>query len=453
MKEESCNDMFTQKEEVNLIILNKCKNAKERSQIVQYNIHNSGVTIYIIWIVLLIIVTLLILMKQNPITNIMYVDSGIKQVVNNRVVSCYYNMPSSNFESQLLPQNISPHLCTHINVAFAQVKNKQIYLTDLQIKNIREVLLIKNKNPKLKILLSVGGGGNTEGFSDMVVNHAARKEFIRSIKYTLLNYSLDGIDLDWEYPALHQYSREAGKRERQHFSQLLREIRMEYIREKRSYLLTVALAAPQIIVDVAYDVDQVNLYVDYANIMTYDFHYYTQYTPFTGLNSPLYARPSEHFYMGTLNINYTIQMFLSKGLKESKIVVGISTYGHSFTLVNEENANIGSPVSGYGHVGGSGFVNYPEVCDFMRTNNNNVTLIQEENAKVPYLYKQTEWISFDSPQSVRVKAEYIKRQNLRGAMIYALNSDDYEGLCGKTIFSNTSDNFPLVASIRNIILT
>ncbi|XP_022129999.2 chitinase-3-like protein 1 [Pieris rapae] len=406
----------------------------------------------ILWLIILSLITVVVLKRQDPLIDIVYVDNEKNDISHDKVVSCYYNTPANDDASQLLPSNINPHLCTHINVAFAQVKNKQIFLTDLQIKTIADVLQIKNKNPNLKVLLSVGGAGNNEGFSDVVVNHIARKEFIKSIKYTLRNYTLDGIDLDWEFPALHQYSRDAGKRERQHFSQLLREIRMEYIREKRNYLLTVALAAPQIIVDVAYDVDQINLYVDYANIMTYDFHYYTQYTPFTGLNSPLYARNSEYFYMGTLNINYTIQMYLSKGLNQSKIVVGIPTYGHSFSLVNEDNADIGSPASGYGHVGGSGFVSYPEVCDFLKVNSN-VSIVEEKNAKVSYLHKQSEWISFDSPQSVTSKAEYIKQLKLRGAMIYSLNSDDYKGLCGKILFSNVTDNFPLSASIRNIILT
>ncbi|CAF4905327.1 unnamed protein product [Pieris macdunnoughi] len=447
---ETWNKIFDYKRDGNLIILSTYKELEkvENQNKKCFSYYRCVSTI--LWLIILSLIAVVILKKQNPLIDIVYIDNS--DISSDKVVSCYYNTPANDDASQLLPSNINPHLCTHINVAFAQVKNKQIYLTDLQIKTIADVLQIKNKNPNLKVLLSVGGAGNNEGFSDMVVNHIARKEFIKSIKYTLRNYTLDGIDLDWEFPALHQYSRDAGKRERQHFSQLLREIRMEYIREKRNYMLTVALAAPQIIVDVAYDVDQINLYVDYANIMTYDFHYYTQYTPFTGLNSPLYARNSEYFYMGTLNINYTIQMYLSKGLNESKIVVGIPTYGHSFTLVNEDNADIGSPASGYGHVGSSGFVSYPEVCNFLKVNSN-VSIVEEKNARVSYLHKKTEWISFDSPQSVTSKAEYIKKLKLRGAMIYALNSDDYKGLCGNILFSNVSDNFPLSASIRNIILT
>ncbi|CAK1601451.1 unnamed protein product [Parnassius mnemosyne] len=362
-----------------------------------------------------------------------------------KVVSCYYAIPNSQTSDQLIPSNIHPHLCTHINVAFALIRNKNIYLDSEQYKTLSEVVLLKKINPKLKVLLSIGGAKNDNGFSDMVIDHASRKTFIKSIKGTLRNYTLDGIDLDWEFPMVHDSN--VDKRERQHFSQLLREIRKEFIREKRNYLLTVAVAAPETIVDIAYDVDQINMYVDYVNIMTYDFHSFTKYTPFTGLNSPLYRKSTEITYMATLNINYTVQMYLNKGLDRSRIVVGIPTYGHSFTLVNANNARVGSPASGFGALGE--FVNYPDICKFIQKFKNQVTIVEDTDARVPYLYKNLEWVSFDSPQSVTEKAKYIKEHNLRGAMLYSLNADDFAGVCDSK--PNGNLRFPLAESVKNVL--
>lgn len=366
------------------------------------------------------------------------------------VVSCYYNLPNPQVpnSSQLMPANIHPHLCTHINIAFAQIKNKQIYLEDSQYGILHDLVKIKKDNPNLKLLLSVGGAGSHDGFSEMVINHAARKTFIRSIKSILKNFSLDGIDLDWEYPAIQLYQNKLRKRERQHFSQLLREIKAEYIREKKDYLLTVAVAAPQVIVDVAYDVDQINMYADYVNIMTYDFHSYTKFTPFTGLNSPLYARPGEELYFATLNINYTVQMYKDKGLDPKKIVVGIPTYGHSFTLINSNNTKIGSPASGFGKLGDLGFVNYPDICVFLRKYENKTVVKNDIQALVPYLYNDFEWVSFDNTDSVIAKAKYIKDNKLRGAMIYSLNADDYNGVCEKL---SGRVKFPLSISVKNTL--
>ncbi|XP_059049623.1 chitinase-3-like protein 2 [Achroia grisella] len=368
--------------------------------------------------------------------------------VDDKVVSCYYDTPNSQDSNQLMPINIHPHLCTHINVAFARVVNKTISLDDQQYKTLSEVVNLKKINPTLKVLLSVGGAGNDNGFTEMVADHASRKIFIRSIKYILRNYTLDGIDLDWEFPAIHNSQYQLQKRERQHFSQLLHEIRSEYIREKRDYLLTVAVAAPETLVDVCYDIDQLNMYTDFVNIMTYDFHYFTKFTPFTGLNSPLYARPTEQMYMATLNINYTVNMYLNKGLNRNKIVVGIPTYGHSFTLVNADNTRVGSPAFSYGTLGGLGFVNYPDICTYINSHST-VTVKQDEDAKVPYLYNNKEWVSYDTPKSVMEKANYIKENNLRGAMIYSLNADDYNGLCGD---EGDSSKFPLSRSVKNVLL-
>lgn len=369
-----------------------------------------------------------------------------KEAAVSRVLSCYY-IPSKSNRGPPVPDP-PVHLCTHINVGFARVAVRQLQLAPELRAALPALVALKRDNPALKILLSVGGAGDTDGFPEMVVNHTSRKVFIRSIKSILRQYRLDGIDLDWEFPAMHYSESRLGTRERQHFSQLLREIRMEYEREKRSYLLTVAVAAPQVIVDVSYDVDQIALYADYANVMTYDFHYYTKYTPFTGLNSPLYARPTEELYLATLNVNYTVAMYRQKGLPRDKIVIGIPTYGHTFTLVNPENNNVGSPASGFGRVGALGFADYGEVCAFVAANASRVTIVFEEHARAPYLFTAdadaAEWISFESQRSAAEKAAFAASAGLRGAMLYSLDADDATGRCG-------AGPYPLATAVRTAL--
>lgn len=341
---------------------------------------------------------------------------------------CYYDSSGAGPAPALVP----PALCTHLNVAFAKVLNKTVHLEPHQYTVLRELVALKRENPALKVLLSIGGAGEKNGFSEMVADHASRKLFIKSVKLILKSLSLDGIDLDWEFPVLHSRKLGLMTRERQHFSQLLREIRMEYLREKKEYILSVAIAAPQVIADVAYDVDQINMYVDYANIMTYDFHYYSKFTPFTGLNSPLYARSSEELFLATLNINYTVQMYLSKGLDRDKIVVGIPTYGHSFKLVNPENTAVGSPACGFGAVGGGGFADYPAVCAAARAPH--ARAHWDAQARAPFLSLAAEWISHENARSVAEKAGFVHARSLRGAMLYSLNADDHRGECGAGAF-------------------
>lgn len=71
-------------------------------------------------------------------------------------------------------------------------------------------------------------------------------------------------------------------------------------------------------------------YIDYVNVMAYDYHMYQAYLPLTGANSPLYVRQEEKGYFTTLNVNWTASYWLFKGMPASKIIIGIPTYGHSF---------------------------------------------------------------------------------------------------------------------------
>jgi GH18 family chitinase len=62
---------------------------------------------------------------------------------------------------------------------------------------------------------------------------------------------LDGIDFDWEFPAWY-----SDKMERVHFTQLLMELRKELNRRHSTLLVSVAVAAPQPVIDAAYDIAQ-----------------------------------------------------------------------------------------------------------------------------------------------------------------------------------------------------
>ncbi|XP_039961395.1 chitinase-3-like protein 2 [Bactrocera neohumeralis] len=358
---------------------------------------------------------------------------------------CYYSVPDPENEfDDLRLANVNAELCTHINVGMVSVSasNGQLIITENLHRILKEdVLVLRTINPALKLLLWIGGGANSDGFPAMVKNHTTRKMFLHSVKQTLAIYKLDGIDLDWEFPS-------AYNKERQHFSQLIYEIRQEYRREHRDYLLTVAAAAPEGIAVFAYDVQMLNQYVDYVSLMTYDYHFYSHGTPFTGLNAPLYARPNERSLLGTLNINYSVNWWLTNGLDRKKLVVGLPTYGHSFTLVSSLNNGVGAPAEDIGHCGSMGFTSYSELCWF-NTHNLVVHETYDQSTCSPYLSSGTEWISYENETSIACKALYVKAHQLGGAMIFSLNTDDVKGYCPRAY----KTKFPLVETVKSILFS
>ncbi|KAI7815437.1 chitinase [Rhyzopertha dominica] len=370
------------------------------------------------------------------------IDLTVKSMGSSYKLVCYYVL-SDELEN-LRAENIDPDLCTHINVAFATVINNTIYLDDTQRMGLLQVLELKKQNPQLKILLSIGGAGNDVGYPIMVKTHENRKTFIKSILEYIVFYKVDGVDLDWEFP---NEDSAFDRKQKVHFTQLLGEIRAE-INRQRSYkfLLSVAVAAPVFIVDNSYYVKYMNDYVDYINLMSYDFHFYTKYTPFTGINAPLYSSPDDVGYFAQQNINYSAHYWLQQGMERQKIIVGLPTYGHSFSLVNPSNNGINAPASGYGELGHLGFADFSEICWFLTQNS--IKPVFDMESKSPYATKYNEWVSFDDVNSLTYKAEFI-RKNFGGAMVLSLNTDDHRGSC--SISGHLPQTFPLTKKIRQVL--
>lgn len=72
----------------------------------------------------------------------------------------------------------------------------------------------------------------------------------------LKEFKLDGVDLDWEWPVI-----SGGSAEKVKFIQLLREIRTEFDRHTKPYVLSVAVAAVESIIIAAYYVPHIAEYV------------------------------------------------------------------------------------------------------------------------------------------------------------------------------------------------
>ncbi|XP_034475156.1 chitinase-3-like protein 2 [Drosophila innubila] len=356
---------------------------------------------------------------------------------------CYYTTSDRDALSLL---DVPGDLCTHINIGVADLYNSTLLLSQrLEQVLQNDTRLFRAKNPQVKLLLWIGGADSGHQFADMVVNHARRKQFLRSLKAVMHKYpSLDGIDLDWEFPS-------AYDKERMHFSQLLHEIRLEWVREKRAHnLLTMAVAAPEGIAFFAYNIREINLYVDYVNLMTYDFHFYREDTPFTGLNAPLFARPTEQSIMSTFNINYTAHWWLKNGLEPHRLVIGLPTYGHSFTLVSPFNMRIGAPASGFGKCGQLGFTTLSETCACANEYLAPIYTYDNDTCS-PYLSALGEWISYESKTSIACKVNYVKSMNVGGLMIFSLNTDDVRNTCGYLPRSG-KPVFPLVQAAKGVLM-
>ena len=104
---------------------------------------------------------------------------------------------------------------------------------------MQKIPSLRQQNPSLKVLLSVGGGGAR--ILRRSGNERHRAVFIQSALAIIEKYGLDGIDLDWEYPVNGAWGLVASQpADRDNFTALLKELRAAVGNNK---LVTIAVGA------------------------------------------------------------------------------------------------------------------------------------------------------------------------------------------------------------------
>lgn len=107
-----------------------------------------------------------------------------------------------------MPEDIPADLCTHIIFAFGWLKKGKLssFESNDETKDgtpgfYARVTALKKANPKLKVLLAIGGWSfGTQKFKEMSGTRYARQTFIYSAIPFLRARNFDGLDMDWEYP-------------------------------------------------------------------------------------------------------------------------------------------------------------------------------------------------------------------------------------------------------------
>jgi len=324
---------------------------------------------------------------------------------------------------------------THVNYAFAKVTSdggievwdvyaalkKHYPETDSweidEIKgNFKQLRLLKEAYPHLKVTVAVGGWTGSRYFSDIAATEAGRVRFAESARSFLEQYPIfDGFDIDWEYPVIDGLT--PGRPEdRENFSLLLAQLRATLGTNR---LISVAVnAAPKGIA--AIDFTEVVKYVDWIGLMSYDFH--GTWDPTTGYNAALYN--NNDLLEPQANLHSAVRNLIEAGVPPEMILAGIPFYGRSYAGVQATGIN--QPFSGAGPgTYERGFLDYKDIARNY-VGRNGYKYHWDDIASVPYLYNgaKQEFISYDDAGSAGGKAAYVADKGLGGVMIWELSSDN-----------------------------
>uniref|UniRef100_A0A240PJQ5 Uncharacterized protein n=1 Tax=Anopheles atroparvus TaxID=41427 RepID=A0A240PJQ5_ANOAO len=335
-------------------------------------------------------------MKAAVVAGLLLISIASINAATDRVV-CYfgswatYRIGNGKFEVE----DINPNLCTHIVYTFVGLDTKgNVKILDnwfdINLGGYSRFVQLKQRNPNVKVMIAIGGWNEGSAtYSTMANSDLLRAVFVDSVVTFVKRYGFDGFDIDWEYPTL----RGGSVDDRVGFINLLRDLRTRF--DKEGLILSIATAATADYLVSAYDVPQINKYVDFVNLMSYDLHAY--WDAQTGANAPLYPNDWETGYTTSmLNVDACVRAWLNGD-------------AGPYTLE-------------------PGTLSYLEICEKLKTGG--YTVAFSEQQQVPYAYRGNQWISYDSTYSIALKVQYAKRMNLGGVMVWSVESDDAKNICG-----------------------
>ncbi|MBR6142052.1 MAG: hypothetical protein IKQ37_09885 [Bacteroidaceae bacterium] len=283
--------------------------------------------------------------------------------------------------TQVVP---NPSVMTHLNYAFGHVNDQ---FNGVRIDNeqrLRDLVSLKQKQPKLLVMLSIGGWGSGR-FSEMAASEENRLAFAADCRRVCKEYGLDGIDIDWEYPTQNSAGISSSPQDTENFTLLMRDLRQAL--GKKLWLTLASVGSAQYI-----DFRSCIQYLDMVNVMAYDM-----------ANAPKHhAALFRSKDVGWLCASEAVEAHRKAGVPDNKIVLGMPFYGRGkdgqYMKYSDRDKQTLKEVWG---------------------NTSKISFLADEKGELV--------IGFESPRSIAMKCAYIKEQGLRGAMYWEYADDNERG--------------------------
>ncbi|RHZ51771.1 hypothetical protein CDV55_101725 [Aspergillus turcosus] len=114
------------------------------------------------------------------------------------VMGLRFAMYIDQYHTVDLPGSDQTQGITHAIMAFApskQFNSDSSFAPFESVDNMR-----KRFGPDTKVMIAIGGWGDTAGFSDGAKDEASRTRYAKNVATMINNLGFDGVDIDWEYP-------------------------------------------------------------------------------------------------------------------------------------------------------------------------------------------------------------------------------------------------------------
>ena len=302
---------------------------------------------------------------------------------------------------------------THLIYSFCHLNGNKLWVSNAaDTARIQKMVSFKQQYPHLKIILSMGGWGGCKDCSTVFSADTGRKAFARSTKDLMEYFHTDGIDLDWEYPAIagfpgHPYAADDKK----NFTLLIKSLRKTL---GKRYEISFAAGGFDLFIDSSIEWKKVMRKTDNVNVMSYDLVH--GFSKVSGHHTPLYSTRQQD-----QSTDNAVNKLIAAGVPKRKIMIGAAFYARMFQVTDTANNGLYDSASFYRGI------SYSHLSDSI-SGDNGFMQYWDTVANAPYAFNAERKIltTYDDSLSITRKTEYVIRRKLGGIMFWQLMDDKFD---------------------------
>ncbi len=290
--------------------------------------------------------------------------------------------------------------------------------------NYRVLRQLKERNPDLKIMLSMGGWDRSASFSAVFADPALRRNWVQSFFRLQDEFGFDGLELDWRYPVGGGAANTPVSRmDWQSYATAISELRQACSAAGRQCEIAVTIGPltsqrrnadwPALLKD-----------ADFASVLAADFH--GSWNNNTGHKSPLYPSMQEP----DMAVQPLVQGLLADGVPPEKLVLQLSMLASGWDGVPGVANGLGQ-ASKQPSRGSwdrpenppSGQLAYADIKPWL--NGRDVIVQRDPVGGVPYLYRPAlqQFVSYEDEQSLAAKLDFAREHQLAGVGFWDVSAD------------------------------
>ncbi|KAI0053163.1 glycoside hydrolase family 18 protein [Auriscalpium vulgare] len=305
-------------------------------------------------------------------------------------------------------------------------------------------------------ILSIGGWTGSQYFSPAVATAANRTAFAQAVMAVVKQYSLDGIEFDWEYPSKQGIGcNMLSSSDSSNFLSFLQTLRSQD--GAQNLVLSAAVSVTPFVGPDGTPLSDVSGFasvLDYIEVMNYDI--WGSWSNTVGPNAPLDDSCAPTQAGSAMS---AVKAWTGAGFPANQIILGVASYGHSFDVASSAavSGSSGSLTlypafdksqqpagdSWDGTAGGVDQCGNPNVVGgvfdfwglidggFLTSNGtaaNGIDYTFDNCSQTPFVYNPTTqvMVSYDDATSFTAKGQYISQAGLAGFAMWEAGGDSQD---------------------------